>query len=132
MSRAVALPTIEALIDIYRREMDETGGPAGLRDRGGLESALARPENRMAYGDGEAEIHELAAALAHGIARNHPFLDGNKRMALIAAFVTLRLNGWYLDAPESETVSTVLHLADGQIDETGFGEWLKRWSYRHD
>lgn len=130
MSAGIRLPPLEALLDIYRREMQVTGGPAGLRDPGGLESALARPQNRMAYAQGNAGVHALAASLAFGIARNHPFVDGNKRMALIAAFVTLRLNGWYLDAPENETVRAVLGLADGEIDETGFREFLETWSWR--
>jgi len=130
MSEGFRLPPLEALLDIYRREMDATGGPAGLRDAGGLESALARPQNRMAYAGDVSDVHALAAAMAFGIARNHPFVDGNKRMTLIAAFTTLRLNGWYLDAPENETVEAVLGLADGKIDETGFAGFLKKWSWK--
>ncbi|XBQ16911.1 MAG: type II toxin-antitoxin system death-on-curing family toxin [Oceanicaulis sp.] len=130
MSAGIALPPIEAVLDAYEREMAVTGGAAGLRDEGGLRSALARADNRIAYAADTPSVHELAATIAFGIARNHPFVDGNKRMAFICAYVTLRINGWYLDAPEREATGTVLALAEGVLDEAGFREWLERWSYR--
>lgn len=116
-------------MDAYSREMAITGGAPGLRDEGGLLSALGRAESRIAYGDPAPDVFELAATLAFGIARNHPFVDGNKRMAFITAFMTLRLNGVYLDASERDAVKAVLGLAEGVLDEAGFTDWLREGSY---
>lgn len=125
----ILLPPVEAVMDAYSREMAITGGSPGLRDEGGLLSALGRAENRIAYGDPAPDVFELAATLAFGIAKNHPFVDGNKRMAFITAFMTLRLNEVYLDAPEREATKAVLGLAEGVLDEAGFTAWLRDWSY---
>ena len=110
--------------------MDATGGARGLRDEGALNSAISRAENKLAYADPAPQIHDLAASIGFGIARNHPFLDGNKRMAFIASYMMLRINGWYLDATERDATRTVLALADGSLDEAGFAAWLKQWSYK--
>lgn len=99
------------------------GGRPGLRDRGLLESALARPRNLSAYGDPSA--FDLAAAYAFGIARNHPFVDGNKRTALIASVTFLELNGWRFVASEEDTVLAFLELAAGKTSERKFSRWLK-------
>jgi len=130
MSRAVALPPFEAVMDVYIREMQITGGAPGVRNREGLHSALDRAANKLAYHDPAPDIHDLAAALAFGIARNHPFVDGNKRMAFIVSFMTLRMNGWYLDAPEQKATQTVLALAEGVADEAAYADWLRQWSYQ--
>lgn len=122
------LPPFEAVVDAYRREMAATGGSEGLRDEGGLRSALARAENLIAYAQEDPSIEEIAATVAFGIARNHPFVDGDKRMALISAFVILRMNGLFLDAPEGEAVTAILKIADGTHDEKDFAVWLKRWT----
>lgn len=99
------------------------GGGTAVRDEGLLESALARPQNMVAY---EApDLFELAAAYAFGIAKNHPFVDGNKRAAFIAAAAFLILNGQRLEAPEAEAVLQTLALASGQVDESGFADWLR-------
>ncbi|MCR9128931.1 MAG: type II toxin-antitoxin system death-on-curing family toxin [Alphaproteobacteria bacterium] len=130
MTGTILLPPLAAVLDAYAREMAETGGAFGLRDEGGLESALGRAEAKIAYADPPPGVHEIASAIAFGIAKNHPFVDGNKRMAFITAFVTLRINGWYLDASEQNATDTVLGLAEGRIGESAFASWLKEHSYR--
>ncbi len=99
------------------------GGRPGLRDRGLLESALARPRNLSAYG--EPSAFDLAAAYAFGIARKHPFVDGNKRAALIASVTFLELNGWRFVATEEDTVVAFLGLAAGKSSERQFSRWLE-------
>ncbi len=90
-----------------------------------LESALARPRQRHTYGDPPATLTELAAAYGFGLARNHSFSDGNKRVALMAMYVFLRLNGQVLDAPEVEAVAVIQDLAAGRFDEAALAAWLK-------
>ena len=107
---------------IHAEQLAEHGGSAGLRDEGLLDSALARAQNRFAYG--EADLPALAASYAHGLARNHPFVDGNKRTAFLAAYTFLGLNGLDLHAPEAEAVVMTLGLAAGEIDEDGYAAWL--------
>jgi death-on-curing protein len=93
-----------------------------------LESAMARPRNKAAYA--KAPIFELAAAYAFGIARNHPFLDGNKRTALVCAFTFLELNGSEISAPEADAVLTFLALAEGKLAEDALAAWLKQHSVK--
>jgi death-on-curing protein len=100
----------------------EFGGVDGLRDAGGLESALARPRNLVAHGKPSA--FELAAAYAFGIAKNHPFVDGNKRTAFVASVVFLELNGYELRASEEDVVVTILALAAGEMSEARLAKWL--------
>jgi death-on-curing protein len=100
----------------------EHGGSAGLRDRGLLESALARPQNLAAYG--EPTAFELAAAYAFGIAKNHPFVDGNKRVAFVASVTFLELNGWQFVATEEDAAITFLGLAGGKVTEQDLSRWL--------
>ncbi len=111
------------VIAMHDELIAEHGGSAGIRDLSLLSSALARPQNQAAYGN--PSVFDLAAAYAFGIIRNHPFVDGNKRTAFLAAYVFLVLNGWELTAPETETVAIVLYLASSDVDELGFSEWLK-------
>jgi death on curing protein len=99
------------------------GGLQGERDEGMLESALARPRNRYAYG--ETDTFRLAAAYSYGLAKNHPFADGNKRIAFMAAYVFLRLNGFTLAADQAEATSVFLDLAAGTLDEPDLASWLK-------
>lgn len=113
-----------ALLLLHGESVAEHGGAAGMRDEGLLDSALARAPNRAAYG--APDVAELAAAYAFGIARNHPFVDGNKRAAFLAAGVFLRLNGSRLAASQAEATAAVLALAAGELDEAGFAEWLRR------
>lgn len=113
-------PVVLALHD---RQLGEHGGFAGIRDEGLLDSALARPRNKHACG--VDDVHELAVAYAFGIARNHPFLDGNKRTALHSMLLFLRLNGAATPAPSPELVEQMVRFAEGVLDEAAFADWLK-------
>ncbi len=113
----------DLILAIHNRQLAEHGGAAGVRDEGLLESALARPQNLFAYGDGDAAA--LAAAYAFGIARNHPFLDGNKRTAYVACELFLMANGVALVASDEESLAAMLSLAAGEIDEGEFAAWLR-------
>ena len=108
---------------IHDRQLAEHGGGAGLRDAGLLSSALARPENTAAYGDPDAA--DLAAAYAFGIAKNHPFVDGNKRTAWVVARLFLRLNGAALTFPSVEAISAVEDLAAGKVGEAELAGWFR-------
>jgi death-on-curing protein len=114
---------------IHDEAIYEFGGLAGVRDSGLLQSALDRPRNLFAYEPGSS-IFELAAALCVGIAKNHPFHDGNKRTALLATRAFLYLNGQELEPTQADEVSTLVAVADGSLDERRLAEWLKRNSSR--
>jgi death on curing protein len=109
---------------IHDAQLAEHGGIAGIRDEGLLASALARPRNLEAYGE-EVDASALAAAYAFGIARNHPFLDGNKRTAFVVMELFLNLNGWVLNAADAECISTMLALAAGDLSEKALVAWLR-------
>jgi death on curing protein len=111
---------IEALHD---RLLAEHGGAVGLRDSTLLKSALARPQHLAAYKD--PDLCELAAAYAAGIARSHPFVDGNKRTAFMTAYVFLARNGLRLTAPENQAIDAMTALAAGDTDEAAFAVWLR-------
>jgi death-on-curing protein len=113
-----------AVVAIQGMLIAEHGGALGIRDRGLLESALARPRNLYAYGAAPPSLFELAAAYAHGLIRNHGFVDGNKRIALTAALTFLEIHGFSLEAERRETYRMTLRLATGEIEETEFGAWL--------
>ncbi len=110
---------------IHDRQLAEHGGGSGVRDESLLESALARPQQRYAYANPPPDLAELAAALAFGLARNHPFVDGNKRTAAVACEVFIVLNDASLDATDLELYPVYLALAEGSLDEAGFAEWLR-------
>jgi death-on-curing protein len=112
-----------ALELLHEESLAEHGGAAGLRDEGLLESALARPLNLVAYGS--PDVHELAATYGVGLARNHPFVDGNKRAAFLAAGLFLALNGHRLRASQADATLTMLAVAAGQMDEGAFARWLR-------
>lgn len=112
-----------SVLALHDRQLAEHGGPAGVRDAGMLGSALARPVNQWAYG--KDDLCALAAAYAFGIARNHPFADGNKRTAWVAARLFLRKNGVALAYGEREAIRTVLALADGELTEEDLAGWLR-------
>lgn len=114
---------LEAVVDIHTEQLALFGGPDGVRDVGLLESALARPVNRFAYG--ESELAALAASYAFGIARNHPFIDGNKRVALLAMVTFLGLNGVALAVSNADAAAAILALAAGEVDEDGLTRWLR-------
>lgn len=114
----------QTVLALHSASIVEHGGSAGVRDEGLLESALARPQNLAAYG--EATPAALAAAYAFGIVRNHPFVDGNKRTGLLAAYAFLRHNGWKLSASEAEAVTMFLRLAAGELSEAELADWIGR------
>jgi death-on-curing protein len=109
------------------RQIQEHGGSYGLRDQHALESALARPKHRWLY-EPESDIVELAAVLASGLIRNHPFVDGNKRTALVAMVAFLDLNGLELVATSAEAAATFLAIAAGELSEVELGEWVRAHS----
>jgi death-on-curing protein len=109
---------------IHAELLAQFWGPAGLRDEGLLESAVARPRHVDGYGS--PSVFELAAAYAFGIVRNYPFVDGNKRTALVASFVFLELNGWQVIAEEAHSVLIFRDLAAGEMEESALAAWLER------
>jgi death-on-curing protein len=111
------------ILAAHDEQLAEHGGATGVRDLGLLKSALARPINRAAYADVDAA--DLAAAYAFGIARNHPFVDGNKRTALLAAEAFLLDNGFDLVADDAETLKAMLDLAAGETSEEAFAAWVR-------
>jgi death-on-curing protein len=114
---------VRVVAAIHDRQLAEHGGLVGVRDAGALDSALARPQNLAAYGDPDAPA--LAAAYAFGIARNHPFADGNKRTAWVLARLFLSANGLALQFDKLEAIRTVEALAAGQLSEDELGQWLR-------
>ncbi len=110
---------------IHDRQLAEHGGGSGVRDAALLDSALARPQQRHAYGDPPPDLADLAAALAFGLARNHPFVDGNKRTAHVCYRVFIALNDGELVASDEEKYIAMLQLAEGSLDEAGFAAWLR-------
>ena len=111
---------------IHRRQLAEHGGLPGVRDENLLASALARPRNFLAYGDPAPALAALAAAYAYGIARNHPFADGNKRVALVVARTFLVLNGHDFEATQEEKYRTFLRLAAGELPEEELSGWIRQ------
>jgi death-on-curing protein len=114
---------VEVVLGVHTRQIAEHGGPSGVRDRALLESALARPRHLAAYGD--PDPCDLAAAYAEGIVRNHPFVDGNKRTAWVAARLFLADNGYRLRFDPEKAVRIMLSLAAGEIDAAAFAAWLR-------
>jgi death on curing protein len=121
LERDVVLATQEILLARF-------GGLAGVRDPGLLDSALGRPRQLFAYG--QPSLFDLAAAYAHGIVKNHPFLDGNKRAGFLAAYMFLGANGLELEASEESAVALTVGLAAGEVGEDGYAAWLKDNSRR--
>ena len=113
----------DVVLAVHEAQIAEHGGASGVRDTGLLESALARPLNLDAYGRPDAAA--LAAAYACGIAKNQPFIDGNKRTALVIAETFLELNGCELRADDVGCVETMLQVAAGTMDEDGMAEWIR-------
>jgi death-on-curing protein len=113
----------ETALALQERLLAEFGGLPGLRDAGLLESALARPQQLFAYG--KPSLCELAAAYACGLIRNHPFLDGNKRIGFTMAVVFLEINDHSFTASEVDCALKTLALASNELDETGYAAWLK-------
>jgi death-on-curing protein len=113
---------VNIMLDVHAEQLALFGGPDGVRDLGLLESALARPMNKFAYG--EAGLAALAAAYAYGIAKNHPFVDGNKRAAFASIIVFLGLNGMEFVAAPEEATAIILALAAGEVSEEALARWI--------
>ena len=116
--------SIVHILAIHTDQIQAHGGSLGIRDRGLLESALQRPRNRLLHDSG-SDLAELAAAYGFGISANHPFVDGNKRVAFQATYLFLGLNRFRIEAPEEEVVSLILALASGELEEPLLAEWLR-------
>jgi death-on-curing protein len=108
---------------IHEEQLAEHGGAIGTRDTGLLESALARPMQLAAYG--KPDVAALAASYGYGLAKNHPFIDGNKRTAFVAVELFLLLNGWELTATDAQCVLSMLAVAAGTLDEAAYAEWIR-------
>ncbi|HFC05336.1 MAG TPA: type II toxin-antitoxin system death-on-curing family toxin [Rhizobiales bacterium] len=115
---------LRSVIDaVHDMQLAQHGGATGIRDQGLLDSALARPKNMHAYG--ETDLCALAAVYAAGIAHNHPYIDGNKRTAFLAAYIFLQINGLQLQADELSATHSMLALASGKTDKEAFADWLR-------
>jgi death on curing protein len=110
------------VIDFHGEQLAQFGGPSGLRDPSALGSALGRPQNKWTYG--ETDLAALAAAYAFGLAKNHPFIDGNKRAAFMAMTIFLRFNGVPFKPLPGEAAAAILSVAAGEVDETGLTRWI--------
>ncbi len=115
---------LQTVLAVHQEQLAEHGGAGGVRDGALLESALARPKQSVAYGT--PEIADLAASYGFGLARNHAFVDGNKRSAFVAVELFLELNGCTLHAADADCVVTMLALAAGELDEPAFADWIRR------
>jgi death-on-curing protein len=115
--------TSPLIIAIHDEQLVIHGGSAGIRDASLLESALDRPRNKWAYED--AQLPELAAAYAFGLAKNHPFVDGNKRTALLALYTFLGVNGIDFIVPEAEAAAMIQSLAAGEVSEESLARWIR-------
>ncbi len=114
---------LDLALDVHAEQLALFGGADGVRDQGLLESALARPRNKYAYG--AEDLAELAGAHAFGLAKNHPFVDGNKRVAFAAIIVFLGLNGVDFDVPPASATAMILDLAAGVVSEEGLTRWIR-------
>lgn len=112
-----------ALLLLHGESLAEHGGSSGIRDEGLLDSAVGRPRHRFEYE--LPHLHELAAAYGFAIAKNHPFIDGNKRAAILVTGLFLLLNRSRLDATQADTTNAILSLADGSLGEAAFAQWLR-------
>ena len=113
-----------ALLYLHSASLATFGGSTGIRDEGLLESALARPQNRFLYVP-ESDLSELAASYGFGIAKNHPFVDGNKRAAFHSVGLFLSINGYELVADQLDAIQTMLSLAAGELSEENFAVWIR-------
>jgi death-on-curing protein len=112
------------IVAVHEAQLSEHGGAEGIRDQGALESALARPQNLLAYGDPDAA--SLAASYAFGIAKNHSFVDGNKRTAFVALELFLALNGYTLTADDVQCVLIMLGVAESSVSESELADWVRK------
>ena len=113
-----------AVVLIHKRQLAEHGGLDGIRDQGMLESALGRPQNLYVYSSPKPSLAQIAASYAFGIAKNHPFIDGNKRTALVVSELFLRLNKHTIKTTKEDMFATFLSLAEGALTEEQFAIWI--------
>lgn len=113
----------EVVLMLHEQSLAEHGGSDGLRDEGLLDSALGKPQNHFVYGT--PNLFELAASYAYGLAKNHPFIDGNKRAAFVVAITFLELNGFVFTAAEADAALRTLALAAGEMSEASYAAWLE-------
>jgi len=118
----------ETVLTLHEQSLAEFGGAAGIRDEGLLDSALGKPENLFAYGT--PTIFDLAASYGFGLVKNHPFIDGNKRVGFIVAVLFLELNGYRFQSTEAEAAVRTLALAAGEMSQSEYAAWLKANSRR--
>ena len=118
--------TKEILITVHAELLNRFGGLSGIRDEGLLDSALNRPKHLFSFS--RPTLFQMASSYAHGVVKNHPFLDGNKRTGFMSAYIFLGVNGWSLEAPEEEAVLETLSLAAGETSEEAYLAWLERTS----
>jgi death on curing protein len=119
----------KAVLAMHSEQLADHGGSNGIRDKTLLDSALAKPLNVFDYAD-EPDIFRLAASYAFGIARNHAFIDGNKRTSLVVSITFLDRNGWDIVAPKDEVYFTFLHLAEGSLSEEQLADWFRKHAVR--
>ena len=112
-----------AVLALHSEQLAEHGGSDGIRDETLPDSALAKPKNVFAYAE-SPDLFRLAASYAFGIARNHAFVDGNKRTSLVVSILFLNRNGWDIEAPKTDLYQTFLHLADGSLGEEELASWF--------
>lgn len=122
MNEPVWLDAAE-VIDMHAEQLAMFGGPAGVRDPGLLKSALGRPVNKWTYG--ETDLAVLAAAYGYGLARNHAFVDGNKRIAFMTMMIFLRINGVRISPSQPQATAIMLELAAGSVGEDGLARWIR-------
>lgn len=118
----------EVVVMAHEQSLAEFGGSPGIRDEGLLDSALGKPKNLFLYG--KPSLFDLAASYGFGLVKNHPFMDGNKRVGFVVAAMFLQINGWRLVASEVDATLRTLALAAGEMTEAAFSEWLKENSDR--
>lgn len=120
--------TKKALLLLHEESLAEFGGARGVRDEGLLDSALARPRNTLSYQSYQPQsaLPDLAASLGFGLARNHPFVDGHKRVSFLAIGLFLSINGLQLQADAVDAIRTILSLASGELDESALTSWIAR------
>lgn len=118
----------DSVLDLHEVSIDHYGGSHGIRDDGLLDSALDRPRNRWFYDEEPLSAADIAATYAVGIARNHPFLDGNKRTAFLAMLTFLQLNGWYLEVNRWSATRTMKRVATGKVDADELAKWIRKSS----
>ncbi len=124
--------SVDQILEVHNAQIEEFGGSAGLRDRGALESAVARPAMTFGGEDLYPDVPSKTAALMHSLVMNHAFVDGNKRVGVAAAELFLRLNGYRLDASDSELEDLTLTVARGELDAEALAIWFRQRISRED